>query len=65
MDLPTVTLPQIDDDLNGVAMGTYFIVVEGAELIVAWNGVMGALGCTKMWCFAILCFRKWFLDLVD
>ena len=32
-----VTLPHVDDDLNGVTMGTYLAVVEGAQLIVAWR----------------------------
>jgi hypothetical protein len=32
-----VTLPHVDDDLNFVTMGTYIVVVEGAELIVAWR----------------------------
>lgn len=33
----TVTLPHVDDDLQRITMGTYFAVVEGAELIVAWR----------------------------
>lgn len=32
-----VTLPHVDDDLNGVGMGTYIAMVEGAQLIVAWR----------------------------
>ena len=32
-----VTLPYMDDDLHGVTTGTYIVVVEGAELIVAWR----------------------------
>lgn len=32
-----VTLPHVDDDLNGITMGTYIAIVEGAQLIVAWR----------------------------
>ena len=32
-----VTLPHVDDDIRGVTMATYFAVVEGAQLIVAWR----------------------------
>lgn len=32
-----VTLPHVDDDQNGVTMGTYLAVVEGAQLIIAWR----------------------------
>jgi hypothetical protein len=36
-DPGTVTLPHVDDDLHGVTMGTYFWMVEGAQLMVAWR----------------------------
>lgn len=34
-----VTLPHVDDDLDGVTMGTYIAMVEGAQLIVAWRRI--------------------------
>ena len=32
-----LTLPHVDDDLQGTGLATYIVVVEGAELIVAWR----------------------------
>ena len=38
-DAGAVTLPHVDDDNQSprVTMGTYIVVVEGSELIVAWK----------------------------